>query len=255
MSDEELRWNWNANGIRIDVQLRRLSHIYLFRIIVGWMWWRARGQSSLHTKVWRWIKSGLISIRFYSFCVRLHLTLAAAFAWWTIETLSCVHRLQGHATIIYERIKIIHRIERTRTHAPDRSSILFNVQHSGKSQIEELMFEPSICFYFSCCCRSRDGEWWPGRRADYIVVHEYRNGTVIIIIRYSLSHAIAFDFKVFIKFGLFAILFLIFIGIKLITANAGEDYVRMPLSVQQTQQPPIQMMSFRYRFVSGNNII
>lgn len=54
---------------------------------------------------------------------------------------------------------------------------------------------------------------------NYIVVREPQRHNYYY---YSLSNEIAFDFNVFIKFGLFAILFLIFIGIKLIT-NSGED--------------------------------
>lgn len=126
----------------------------------------------------------------------------------SIETISRIRRRQGHATIIYEHIKIISKIERTRRRTSRRCCTAFRRKFAIFNRIR---------VRFSCSIGSEC--------SDSTLSCEYRYDTIFFYYDYSLLHSIGFDFNVFIKIGLFAILFLIFIGIKLIT-NADEDYVR-----------------------------
>lgn len=157
----------------------------------------------------------------------------------SIETMSRVRRLQGHATIIYEHIKIISKIERTR-----RCRTAFRRR--------EIIIFKRNCVRFSC---SSDGE-----RSDCIHCCASTATTQFLYYYYSMSPTIGIDFNVFIKFGLFAILFLIFIGIKLMT-NAGEDCVRTDAVVSSMDavgsgpEQPHGIMSFVFIFFYNLNIV
>lgn len=183
------------------------SSYYLFRIIVDWMWWRARGRCIwMHVCDDEWNSFHFIHIiNNFVWIIQRHLMLAKWFrTLQSIETMSRIRCLQGHATIIYEHIKINSKIERTRR-CRGEMPWNYNIQ-AGLRSFQLLSFggEWSNCIH---CC------------ASTATTHFF----LIIVIR--CRHRLLLTFNGFIKFGLFAILFLIFIGIKLI-ANAGEDYVR-----------------------------